>query len=265
MLHQDRSLPVVQSALTNRRGFLAGVVAAVAIGAGPWPGRPAWPRLAAVAAPVTRNPTAIDTPRGAAYVGQTSDPTALIAIVLPDDSPGEAVAYVCDGQHLSHLFTGRARAGMLTLTAPAPTASFDASEGTLAEPAVPTLTGHFDMYGLNGEIALQDRLLSFRTTPAAGIAGLYVADRDASGMIRGYGSTGASFSAQQTVALDGEAPYRIAGTIVLADGSRHEVALPAWSDEAATMRWIILAGGEVWGESRRPERAGGGFAEGIVV
>jgi hypothetical protein len=193
---------------------------------------------------------------GVAYVGATSDPATLIAIVLADDAPGEAVAFLCDGQSLGLWFTGRVRAGMFTLTARAPARRASAAKGPRVAAVEPTLTGQFDLYGLTGEITFQDRLLPFRTGgPAGGIAGLYVAKRDANGVVRGHGSTGATLSAQQTAAPGGEAPYHITGTLVLADGAHHQVVIPAWSDVPATMRWIILPGGEVHGLRPQPEQA----------
>jgi hypothetical protein len=254
----------VHATPVSRRAVVAGSLLIVAAG---W--RPATsPDRRAAAHGSGTFPAELVPPQGPTYVGPTSDPETLVAIIVLEDRPGQAVAYLCRGAELNVWFTGIERDGMLALTGPDPSIGVTPEPGLTLTEQAPTLTGELTDGQITGEAVLfAGRTLRFTAVPAAGIAGLYVTERDEDGMVHGVSSTGASLQARQTVAT-GEAaataPYRITGTVVTADGSHFEFAIPARTDVPAVFRWVALADGSVRGAGRRWRGAGDQFVGGSI-
>jgi steroid delta-isomerase-like uncharacterized protein len=197
-------------------------------------------------------------PVGKTFVGPTSDPETLVAIVLRDDPAGAAVAYLCRGPELNIWFAGTHHENALALIGAADPSA------TTPNGSAPSLTGRLTPDGISGEARLTERTLSFFAVPATGIAGLYVAERDESGMVRGTSSTGAILAAQQiaaeeTVAVTTRYRYRIVGAVTGADGREMPIEIPACTDDAALFRWVALADGTVSGAGKRRRDGGNGF------
>jgi hypothetical protein len=189
---------------------------------------------------------ALQLPLGATYVGTTSDPTTLIAIVFPADAAATAVAYLCRGPKLNIWFSGDLIGATLDLRAE------PGSAGTVGDEA-PRLRGTLDTNRVSGEVMQAGRSLSYVAYPATGAAGLYYTERDATGLVRGAASTGATLEAQQVAMGPGakDAPFLIVGTITLANGHLVNLVVPAQTEGPAVFRWIALAGGQVRGAGRR--------------
>jgi hypothetical protein len=258
MIHRDSLHRHVHASSVGRRKLLAGlagggIALAAALRSGSASSPPA--ALKALATPAADE---LSPPVGKTFVGPTSDSETLIAIVLRDEA-GEAVAYLCRGPELNIWFTGQLQDDALALTgAPQP------GETTFTGSA-PTLTGRITADGLSGEALLPEATLTFTGIPATGIARLYVAERDESGAVRGAASTGATLEAQQNTAEGASAaaaPYRIVGTVTLADGRQMPIEIPARTEAAAIFRWVALADGRVRGAGKRRRQGdGNGFIE----
>jgi hypothetical protein len=246
----------VHANTVGRRTFLAGLAGGgVALAAALRSGS-ASSHSAALNALDTPAADELSPPVGKTFVGPTSDSETLIAIVLPDDKVVEAVAYLCRGPELNIWFTGRLQHNALALAG--------ASQLGQATPtgSAPTLTGCITADGVSGEALLPEATLTFTAVPATDIAGLYVAERDESGVVRGASSTGSTLEAQQ-VAAEGEAAtearYRIVGTVTLADGRPMPIEIPARTEDAALFRWVALADGSVRGAGKQRRGDGNGF------
>jgi steroid delta-isomerase-like uncharacterized protein len=197
-------------------------------------------------------------PVGKTFVGPTSDPETLVAIVLRDDPAETAVAYLCRGPELNIWFSGTRHDDALALVGAADPSA------TTPNGSAPTMTGRLTPDGISGEARLTERTLSFLAIPAAGIAGLYVAERDEIGKVRGTSSTGATLVAQQVAAEEAVAAispyrYRIVGAVTAADGREMPIEIPACTNDAALFRWVALADGRVSGAGKRRREGGSGF------
>jgi hypothetical protein len=237
-------------ALLSRRAVLGGLALTFA---GGMAGATLPRRVAAAQEATTPAPVA---PLGETFVGSTSDPETLVAIVLLADVPGAAVAYLCRGAELNIWFVGRRAGDRLNLLRKIPA-------DVLYPPSpIPTLSGRLDASGITGEAALPDRTLTFTAIPAEGIAGLYVTERDEAGIVLGASSTGATLKARQSAATGASlatAPFQISGTVITAEGRHFELAIPARTDVPAVFRWVALADGSVRGAGRRRPGAGDQF------
>src|SRR5262245_7967633 len=106
MTHRNSLHRRASSNAVQRRTFLSslaggGVALAAALRSERVSGHPVL-----VQAPATPAADALDVPVGQTFVGPTADPETLVAIVLRDDEPGEAVACLCRGPELNVWFGG---------------------------------------------------------------------------------------------------------------------------------------------------------------
>lgn len=217
--------------LTSRRAILG----ALAVAAVPLIRRAA-PTVAQEA-----TPAALAAFAGETFVGETSDPETLVAIVLGEeagDAPRQARAYLCNGlaRTIDVWLTGEAVADRLELTA---------EDGS-------RLTGALNEAGVGGGATLADgRSLVFTALPATGLAGLYTVTMLPEGRMEGGSAAGAELVGvlADEVAPAGEA-YRYDVAVTTPEGVTAEITIRTGVAEEGAFRTIILPNGRGKGQGK---------------
>jgi hypothetical protein len=178
---------------------------------------------------------------GEIFVGETSDPETLIAIVLGDEAGGEprpARAYLCNGRlrTIDVWLTGELAGDQLTLTA---------EDGS-------RLSGVRNAAGIAGGATLGDGTsLLFTALPAQGIAGLYTVGMLSEGRMEGLSASGATLVG--AVAED-EAPeaggYPYAVTLTPPTQDAIPLTITTATTEEGEFRLILLADGQGRGQGK---------------
>lgn len=197
----------------------------------------AWQRRAAAqeATPVLQPPVI-----GATFIGQTTDPETLVAVVTPYSPDEETNACLCNGHDLTKWCSGPTRDVVI----------LEATDGT-------TVIGRVDTAAASGKVAMPGgQLLSFVADRAVGIAGLYdVTLTD--GAAEGTAGDGQRLSGQVVDQL-ADGTRLLAGTIEEASGRPFAFATFVSPDAAGEMRWIVLPDGRLAGGPK--EGLGTGWA-----
>jgi hypothetical protein len=196
-----------------------------------------WPRSAFAQA----TPAALATLVGETFVGETSDPETLVAIVLGDETAAEprpARGYLCNGvlRTIDVWLTGEIADDQLTLTAE------DGSQ----------LRGVRNAAGIGGGATLGNGTsLLFTALPAQGIAGLYTVEMLAEGRMAGRSASGATLVGELTgdgAPEAGRYPYAVALTPPTQDAVR--ITITTATTEEGEFRTIILPTGEGRGQGK---------------
>jgi hypothetical protein len=178
---------------------------------------------------------------GETFVGRTSDPETLVAIVLGDEAGGEprsARGYLCNGRlrTIDVWLTGEIAGDQLTLTAE------DGSQ----------LSGVRNAAGIGGAVTLGDGTsLLFTALPAEGIAGLYTVQMLSEGRMDGSSASGVTLVGELTADGAPEAG-RNAYAVTLTPATQDAVPLTittATTDDGE-FRTIILSTGEGRGQGK---------------
>jgi hypothetical protein len=186
-------------------------------------------------------PAAMAMFQGETFVGRTSDPQTLVAIVLGEEAgaePRAACGYLCNGRLRTFdvWLTGEIAGDQLTLTAE------DGSQ----------LGGVRNAAGIGGAVTLGDGTsLLFTALPAEGIAGLYMVQMLSEGRMDGSSASGATLVGE--LSADG-APEagRYAYAVTLTPPTQDAVPLTittATTDDSE-FRTIILSTGEGRGQGK---------------
>jgi hypothetical protein len=188
-----------------------------------------------------RTPAALALFVGETFVGETSDPETLVAIVLGDEIGGEprpARGYLCNGQlrTIDVWLTGELAGDQLTLTA---------EDGS-------RLSGVRNATGIAGGATLGDGTsLLFTALPAQGIAGLYTVEMLSEGRMAGRSASGTTLVgalAEDEAPEGGEYPYAVTLTPPTQDAI--PLTLTTMTTDEGEFRIILLPTGEGRGQGK---------------
>jgi len=178
---------------------------------------------------------------GETFVGETSDPETLVAIVLGDEAgeePRSARGYLCNGRlrTIDVWLTGEITGDQLTLTAE------DGSQ----------LSGVRNAAGIGGGATLADGTsLLFTALPAEGIAGLYTVEMLSEGRMEGSSASGATLVGELTEQGASEAgKYSYAVTLTPPTQDAVPLSITTATTEEGEFRTIILPTGEGRGQGK---------------
>jgi hypothetical protein len=186
-------------------------------------------------------PAAMAMFQGETFVGRTSDPQTLVAIVLGEEAgaePRAACGYLCNGRLRTFdvWLTGEIAGDRLTLTA---------EDGS-------RLSGVRNAAGIGGGATLADGTsLLFTALPAEGIAGLYIVEMLSEGRMAGLSASGATLVGALTedgAAEDGKYVYAVTLTPPTEDAV--PLAITTATSEEGEFRTIILPTGEGRGQGK---------------
>jgi hypothetical protein len=186
-------------------------------------------------------PAAMATFAGETFVGRTSDPQTLVAIVLGEAAGGEARparGYLCNGRlrTIDVWLTGELAGDQLTLTA---------EDGS-------RLSGVRNAAGIGGGATLGDGTsLLFTALPAEGIAGLFSVEMLAEGRMAGRSASGVTLVGELTEE-GAPAGGRYAYAVTLTPPTQDAVPLTITTatTEEGEFRTIILPSGEGRGQGK---------------
>jgi len=178
---------------------------------------------------------------GETFVGRTSDPETLVAIVLGDEAgaePRAARGYLCNGllRTIDVWLTGELVGDQLTLTAE------DGSQ----------LSGVHNAAGIGGGVTLGDGTsLLFSALPAEGIAGLYTVEMLSEGRMEGMSASGATLVGALG-ADEAPAGERFSYAVTLTPPTEDAIPLTITTatTEEGEFRTIILPTGEGRGQGK---------------
>lgn len=179
--------------------------------------------------------------KGETFVGETSDPETLVAIVLGGEAgaePRQARGYLCNGllRTIDVWLTGEAAGGQLTLAAE------DGSQ----------LTGMLNQAGIGGGASLGDGTsLVFTAQPASGLAGLYTVAILPDGRMEGASASGGTLTGALAAeeVKDGERfPYDV--LVTTPEGETATIAISTATTEEGEFRTIVLPDGRGKGQGR---------------
>ena len=181
---------------------------------------------------------------GETFVGETSDPDVLVAIVLGEPGAGvrPARGYLCDGpgMRVDAWLTGEASGDRVELSA---------EDGT-------DVSGTLNAAGIGGGATLADgRTLVFTALPATGLGGLFTYTRSADGRLEGSSAAGGRLSGAMLGAAD-TVGFRNAVTVTTAAGESHETTLRSGGAEAGEFRLILLDDGQAKGRGKTKTKGG---------
>ena len=178
------------------------------------------------------------------FVGEAPEADAFVALIASEAEQGgeggrQVRAYLCDGMTLNEWFWGTAAGNNLDLS----------SEGgaRLAATLSPEST--------SGTITLPDgQAVSFRTSPASGIAGLYDVSFASDGTFSGTSADGARLLEARLGEEVNPGIRRIGGTITPSEGEPHDVeAFSGTEAQPGEYRWIVLSDGQAKGGPKEGE------------
>lgn len=180
---------------------------------------------------------------GEAFVGETSDPETLVAIVLGEEEAGvrPARGYLCNGllRTVDVWLIGEADGVYLSLAAE------DGSQ----------LAGILNPAGIGGAVTLgSGENLLFTAPPATGAAGPYTVEMVEGGRLEGSSATGATLiGALQGDGADDSGRFRYDVNVSLLAGGAATLTISTGTTEEGTFRAIVLPSGEGQGqgESKR--------------
>ena len=178
---------------------------------------------------------------GETFVGETSDPETIVAIVLGEVAgaePRAARAYLCNGllRTIDVWFLGEADGDQLTLAAE------DGSQ----------LSGVLNAAGIGGGATLPDgRGLLFTALPATGLAGLYTVAMLPDGRMAGESASGGTLGGALAAddVQDGERfPYDV--LVTTPEGETAPLTISTATNEEAEFRTILLSDGRGQGQGK---------------
>jgi hypothetical protein len=178
---------------------------------------------------------------GETFVGETSDPETLVAIVLSgaaESEPRQARGYLCNGsaRTIDVWLTGEARDDLVDLAA---------EDGS-------RLAGVLNAAGIGGGATLPDGSgLVFTALPATGLAGLYTVAMRPDGTVEGGSAAGATLIG--TLVDDDVATgegYRYDVSVTTPDGRVIPMTFGAATTEEGEFRLILLADGRGEGQGK---------------
>ena len=178
---------------------------------------------------------------GETFVGETSDPETLVAIVLAGetgDEPREARGYLCNGPErtIDVWLTGEAREGRLALTA---------EDGS-------RLDGVMNAAGVGGGATLAGgTTLVFTALPATDLAGLYTVAILPDGRMAGESAAGGQLVGElaDDAATSGDR-YGFDVTITPPDGRVIPMTFSTATTDEGDFRLILLADGRGKGQGK---------------
>jgi len=219
--------------LTDRRSLLRALVAAGLV-------LPLHPHRASAQ---DGTPAALTRFAGQTFVGETSDPETLVAIVLEEVAEGEprpARGYLCNGlaRTIDVWLTGEMAGDHLTLAAE------DGSQ----------LSGVHNAAGIGGGATLGDGTsLLFTALPATGIAGFYTVELVADGTMRGNSASGGQLTgtlADQGTPVAERFAYAVTLTPPTQDAVPLSMTIRTATTEEGEFRIIFLANGQGRGQGK---------------
>lgn len=178
---------------------------------------------------------------GETFVGETSDPKTLVAIVLAGAAgpqPRPARGYLCNGllRTVDVWLMGEADGDHLTLTAE------DGSQ----------LSGIFNPAGIGGGATLEDGTsLLYTARPAEEVAGLYTVQMLPTGTMEGSSASGGTL-AGALAADDVQAGERFVYDVILTtpEGDSAAITITTATTDEGTFRTILLPSGEGKGQGK---------------
>ncbi len=178
---------------------------------------------------------------GETFVGETSDPTIFVAVVLGEETgagPRPARGYLCDALEMGVMtwLLGEATGDRVEVAA---------EDGT-------TLTGIVTAAGVGGGATLPDgRSLVFAALPVTGIAGLYTVEMVADGRMAGTSANGGQLVgalASEGTPEAGWYHYRV--TLTPPDGGAVAMGIRTETADEGEFRIIVLADGQGRGQGK---------------
>ena len=170
------------------------------------------------------------------FVGATSDPDTLVAIVVDEAEQGEdqrtVKAYLGDGYIIDEWFTDTVTGDSFDLT----------SDGGAR------LMGQLSSDAASGTATLSNRAsVSFEATPATGVAGLYNVSVYNDGQMSGTSERGGQLEGQIGNTPRPDGLYPVSGTITSPDDRSQNFEAVCGTNRAADIRIIALASGQMRG------------------